>query len=340
MPKNKAVTLSGFDVENPISTISISEQPIPEPGEGQVVVRMTLRPVNPADIFSLMGVYPGFQPPEGSSPIVPGLEGTGTVHAVGSDATKFQIGQRVVGAPFTTVEHGNGTWQQYMVVPESCLLGVPDSVSDDAAAQFWVNPVTVVGLLAEINAPAGEYILQTAAGSVLGRQLIQVAKHRGIKTINVVRRAALIEELKALGADEVLIQGQDDIVARVKEITHGNGAYSAVDAIGGDMLGTCAAATRSNGTTIIYGAMAGLGGSVGIPDILFRGVTIKGFWLVPWTNSKSSEERQKVLEDTMDLLAKGVMTPYSGVRMPLEKAAEAVVASQAAARGGKVLLEG
>lgn len=65
--------------------------------------------------------------------------------------------------------------------------------------QFLVNPVTVVGMLEELAVPAGEYLLQTAAGSVLGRQMIQVAKHRGIKTINVVRRQELVAELKALG---------------------------------------------------------------------------------------------------------------------------------------------
>ena len=336
---NKAITLSGFDMANPTSTMTVSELPIPTPGAGEVVVRITLRPVNPADIFALMGVYPGFRPAEGATPIA-GLEGTGTVHSLGPGAAKFSVGQRVVGAPFTPVEHGCGTWQQYMAVPESCLLAVPDAVSDDAAAQFWVNPVTCVGLLAELAAPAGEYILQTAAGSVLGRQIIQVAKHRGIKTINVVRRRALEAELKALGADEVIVTGEEDIAERVKAITGGKGAWGGIDAVGGDTLGQVIASVRDGGLAIIYGAMDGLGATVGIPDILFRGVTLKGFWLMPWTNSKAPADRDAVLQEVMDLLASKVIVPFSGARMPLEEAAAAVAAAQAAARGGTVLLEG
>lgn len=136
---NKQVVLSGFNAADPTSTISVVETPIPSPGEGEVVVKLTLRPINPADIFSLMGVYPGFQPAEGVVP-VPGLEGTGVVVALGPAASKFSEGQRVVGAPFPTVEGGIGTWQQYLVVPESCLVAVPDSVSDETAAQYYVNP--------------------------------------------------------------------------------------------------------------------------------------------------------------------------------------------------------
>jgi hypothetical protein len=199
---------SGFDMENPTSTMSVEEGPVPVPGEGEVLVKLTLRPVNPAgehgcstehaqchilhtspevdrstsptqqtnisfctvnaDIFSLMGVYPGFQPAEGVVP-VPGLEGTGVVEAVGSNATKFAPGQRVVGAPFASVQGGNGTWQRYIVAPESCLVAVPDSVSEDAAAQFFVNPVTVYGMLEVLGVPEGAYLLQSGAGSVLGR---------------------------------------------------------------------------------------------------------------------------------------------------------------------------
>jgi NADPH:quinone reductase-like Zn-dependent oxidoreductase len=257
MSSNKAVTLSGFDPANPTSTIQVQDLAIPTPGEGEVVVKMSLRPVNPADIFSLMGVYPGFQPVSGSVPIA-GLEGVGTVAALGAGATKFTVGQRVTGAPFSSVVQGSGTWQQYMKVTEACLVAVPDTVPDAAAAQFYVNPVTVVGLLEELAVPAGEWVLQTAAGSVLGRQLIQVAKKRGIKTINVVRRREQADELKAIGADEVIVSTEEDVTARAKEITGGHGAWGAVDAVGGELFAAAASAVKNGGTCIIYGAMSGL----------------------------------------------------------------------------------
>lgn len=339
MSTNKAITLSGFDIANPTSTIVVQELPIPSPEAGEIVVLITLRPVNPADVFSLQGVYPGFQPTEGVTPI-PGLEGVGVVHAIGEGVTKFALGQRVVGTPFPTIDKGTGTWQQYIVATEDTLAAVPDTIPDEAAAQFWVNPVTVIGLIREIGFPEGSYLLQTGAGSVLGRQLIQVAKKKGIKTINVVRRAALIDELKALGADEVIVSGEEDITARVLEITGGKGAYGAVDSVGGEITGALASAVRPGGTVIIYGAMSGLSTTISIPDPLFRGVVLRGFWLIPYMASKTKEAQKEVIDEVLTLLADKVITPYSGEKFALEDAAEAVIASIAPARGGKVFLEG
>ena len=291
------------------------------------------------DIFSVMGVYPGWSPSEGSIPI-PGLEGTGVVDALGEGVTKFTVGQRVVGTPFPSVVGGVGTWQQYLIATEQTLAAVPDSVPDEAAAQFWVNPVTVVGLIKTAGVQKGDWLLQTAAGSVLGRQMIQAAKHKGIKTINVVRRTELVEELKALGADEVIVSTEEDIVARVLEITGGKGADGAIECIGGDIFAQVASAVRPGATAVIYGAMSGLTATFSIPDPLFRGVTIKGFWLTPWMESKSLEDQKEVIDEVMSLLADKVITPYSGEKFPLEQAAEAVVAAQQPARGGKVFLEG
>lgn len=339
MSTNKAVTLSGFDIANPTSTIVVKDLPIPTPNAGEIVVRITLRPVNPADIFSLMGVYPGFHAAAEGADTIPGLEGVGVVHALGEGVTKFAIGQRVVGTPFPSIDHGTGTWQQYLVASEDSLAAVPDAVPDEAAAQFWVNPVTVIGLLRELEVPEGSYILQTGAGSVLGRQLIQVAKHKGIKTINVVRRIALADELKALGADEVIVSGEEDIAARVMEITGGKGAYAAIDSVGGEIFGALASAVRPGGTVIIYGAMSGLQATFSIPDPLFRGVVLKGFWLIPYMAGKSKEAQTEIIDEVLTLLADKVITPYSGEKFALEEAAAAVGALRPA-RGGKVFLEG
>ena len=136
-------------------------------------------------------MYPGFQPP--ALPAVPGLEGAGVVED--SNGTELKAGTR--GVCFFDARNGNGSWQEYVALPASNFIPVPDSVTDESAAQFLVNPVTVVGMLEEIAAPPGEYVLQSAAGSTLGRQLITVAKKRGLKTINLVRRPEQAAELKA-----------------------------------------------------------------------------------------------------------------------------------------------
>ncbi|KAG7666616.1 hypothetical protein Ndes2526B_g04912 [Nannochloris sp. 'desiccata'] len=338
MAINKAVQLTNYHTGSP--KLDIVELPVPTPGAGEVLVKMQLRPVNPADGFVFMTVYPGFTPSKENANPIAGLEGMGVVEAVGENVSKFTVGQRVVGAPFPSVQSGNGTWQQYLVAPEDSLVGVPDSVTDESAAQFFVNPVTVVGMLNVLNIPTGEYLIQTAAGSVLGRQMIQVCKHKGIKTINVVRRAEQAEELKALGADEVIVSTEEDISLRVNEITGGKGAYGAVECVGGDLFASITASVRAGGTAIIYGAMSGLTAVFDIPSVLFRGVTIRGFWLIPYIDGLGKEERATYMQEVMQLLADQVIVPYAGEKYPLDKAEEAMAEAQKAARGGKVLLEG
>ena len=136
-------------------------------------------------IFALLtsssGAYPGAPYKQGN---VPGLEGVGTVKEVGPDVS-LKVGQRVVVTPDEAAK-GNGTWQTYVLAKEEDLIPVPDSVSDETACQTVVNPVTVVGMLEDIKksgAPQGAFILQQAAGSVLGRQFIQVAKTYGTSPI-------------------------------------------------------------------------------------------------------------------------------------------------------------
>ena len=131
-----------------------------------------------------------------------------------------------------------------------------------------------------------------------------------------------------------------DIVDHVKAMTGGKGAWGAVECVGGDLLTSVASSVRSNGTVLIYGAMSGLGASFSIPDLLFRGVVLKGFWLVTWLHGLSAVTKQQVLQSTMDLLANKVITPYSGTVYTLDKVVEAVAHATSDSRGGKVLLEG
>lgn len=339
MSDNKAVQLSGFDAGNPTSTIKVVAAPRPVPGEGEVLVRLTLRPCNPADIFSVMGVYPGFRP--ASFPATPGLEGVGVVEENGSGASKYTVGQRVVGTPYSSIKGGSGTWQQYIVAKESDLLAVPDDVNDEIAAQFLVNPVTVYGMLEELAVPEGEYLLQTAAGSVLGRQIIQLAKHRGIKTVNVVRRQEQVEELKQLGADEVVVSADGaDLPAAVKAATGGKPAYAAIECVGGELFGAVASSVRDHASVILYGAMSGLSASFSIPDLLFRGVVARGFWLNIYLHSMEAAEKERVCKAVLQLLSDEIITPYHGQRFSLDDIEAAIGAATSAARGGKVLLEG
>jgi NADPH:quinone reductase-like Zn-dependent oxidoreductase len=202
-----------------------------------------------------------------------------------------------------------------------------------------VNPVTVVGMLDVLSIPAGEYIVQSAAGSVLGRQLITVAKKRGIKTINIIRRAEQADELLAIGADHVIVSTEvENVAAKVMEITGGKGAWGGIDAVAGDMTAIITGSTRAGGTVLVYGAMSGIAYTGSVVDTLFRNVTTRGFWLNIWLGSLTPERKAEVFSEVLGMLADGSLVPLVGESFPLKDVVAAVAHSQAPARGGKVIL--
>ncbi len=245
-------------------------------------------------------------------------------------------GQRVV--PFIALDLPNveGSWQQYVCVKEELVWPVPDSISDEAAAQFVINPWTLYGMLTDLEVPKGEYVLQTAAGSVLGRQVIQLAKHWGIKTINVVRRGEQKEELKALGADEVICtneEGEEDVATRVKQITGGKLAYGAIDPVAGALTKQVVASVRDGGQVFVFGFLGGNDITVGVGD-LFRGVRVTGWNLY---HAFTSSERCKVLTNGVSkLMQDKIIVPLMGETYDLADFQLAIKKSTEG--GGKVLL--
>jgi NADPH:quinone reductase-like Zn-dependent oxidoreductase len=254
---------------------------------------------------------------------------------VGEGVTTVAKGQRVV--PFVDRERqkGEGSWQQYVSLKQELVWPVPDSISDEAAAQFVINPWTVYGILTDLKVPKGEYLLQTAAGSVLGRQVIQLAKHWGIKTINVVRRAEQKEELKALGADEVISTDNEDVATRVKEITGGKLAYAAIDAVAGTLTKQVTASVRDGGQVFIYGVLGGWDATIGVGDVL-RGVHVTG-WVI---YSSIAERFEEYIDEVSKLIEAKIIVPLAGETYDLADFQLAIKKSTEAARGGKVFLTG
>lgn len=330
-----AVTITAFDAGNPTSTLKVvNDHPVAKPKAGEVLLHVTARPVNPADVFSIMGVYPGFLPP--SLPAVPGIEGAGVVED--ANGTAHAAGTR--GFIMPDPKAGNGTWQQYMTIAADRFIPVPAGISDTDAAQIFVNATTVWGMLSDLAAPQGEYIVQTAAGSTLGRMLIAVAKKKGLKTINIVRRPEQVAELKALGADEVLCSEEEgmDISANIKEITGGKGAWGAVECVCGSMTAKVSGGLRDGGLLLVYGALTGLEFTGSVVDALFRGVTYKGWWMLPWLEAQTAERKKAINDEIFAYMLDKTLVPNSGETFPLEKIVEAVAKSQQVGRGGKVLL--
>jgi NADPH:quinone reductase-like Zn-dependent oxidoreductase len=312
------------------------EAPVPKPGEGQVLVQMKYACLNPADVFTVQGIYPGVKNVVEKKPgFVAGLEGAGQVVATGSGCS-LKVGARVV----PLLGEKAGSWQQYVVVAEKQCVPVPDDVDDATAAQLFVNPLTVVGMLDEIqrNAPIKDnpWVAQTAANSTLGRMFIQLAKKRGLKTINVIRTSATKQDLVKLGADEVVVVAEEsDVAKKILQITGGKGAAAVVDAVGGEIGTACCSALAKGGLFQGYGLQSGLPIQVSNSDLIFKDIVIRGFWLALWFPKQSPS----VVQEVFDMFRKKELVPHIQKICPLEDYLEAFKAQFSPDRTGKVLFQ-
>ena len=315
----------------PAEVLRLAELPTPEPGPGQARLRLTHRPINPSDLLTVSGEY-GRLP---NLPATPGFEAVGRVEAMGEGVRGLAVGARVV--PLSA----GGTWCESVIADASMLVPVPDDVSDDAAAQFIVNPVTAwVMLEEELKLQPGDWVVQTAAGSTLGRLVIQLGRLRGYRTINFVRRPEQVDELLALGADAAIATTDGDVTERVRQLTGGRGATAALDAVGGETGALALRALRSGGTMLVYGML----GNEPLPlhngEMLFRGLTARGFWLSQWFRQTPPAQVAGTLGTLMGLIAGGKLVPPVEAEYDLADFRAAIAHAERPGRRGKVLLTG
>src|ERR1700730_19452222 len=187
---------------NPAEVLRIVDQPWPQPAPDEVVVEMTAAPINPPDLNAIEGKYP-VRP---ALPATPGMEGAGVVMELGSGVRNLAVGTAVI------LPHGLGTWREACAVAAEKLVSVPAGIEPIQAAMLKVNPITAWRMLHDfVSLQPGDWLIHNSANSGAGQCVIQIARELGFKTVNVVRRAELVEELRALGGDVVLV---DDVKLR------------------------------------------------------------------------------------------------------------------------------
>lgn len=316
---------------DPSDVLRVDDVPKPSIGPAQVLVRMRARPINPSDLITVRGFY-GVLP---TLPATPGYEGVGVVEAVGGDVRGIRVGERVIPL------RAPGTWQEYVVASAAQLLRPPESISDGSAAQFVVNPLTAwIMTVDELAVQPGEWLLQTAAGSTLGRLVLQLAKIRRFRTINVVRRRAQLAELRALGADEVICTEDEDLTDRVNAITGGAGVRAAIDAVGGPVGAAIVPALAAGEVVLVYGLLSFEPTPINAGRMIFRGLTVRGFWLAEWFQRTPPEKQQSVMRDVLARMARGEIVPPVEAEYDLGQITEAVRHAERPGRHGKVLLVG
>ncbi|QFT23339.1 Phthiocerol synthesis polyketide synthase type I PpsC [Pseudomonas sp. THAF187a] len=311
----------------PQDVISAVALQLPEPAAGQVRVKVLAAPINPSDVLTLTGAY-GMLPP---LPAVGGNEGVGKVEALGAGVSQFKVGQTVL------LPVGSGTWVSAMNAPADKLIPLPDA-DPLQLAMLTVNPPTASLLLSEfVDLKPGDWVIQNAANSGVGSYLIQLAKLRDFKTINVVRRESAVAGVEAEGADLVLVDGPD-LAKRVRAATGGAEVRLGIDAVGGVSTDNLAAVLANGGVLVNYGMMSGQACQVSPASFVFRDVTLRGFWLAKWFQQASPAQQMKVFGELVQLIASGKLKTRVAATYDLEHIKDAVAAAASGERDGKILL--
>ncbi|WP_330249673.1 zinc-dependent alcohol dehydrogenase family protein [Nocardia sp. NBC_00565] len=324
-------------VGEPSEVLRLEMRQVPEPGPGQVRIRVQAVPVHASDLHILRGRY-GFAP---TFPTVLGLESVGTVDALGEGVENLSIGQRVITLGVT------GTWQEYIVADVARALPVPDAMSLSTAAQLVANPLTALVLVTnELNVQPAEWLLQTAAGSTVGQLAIQLGTHFGFKTLNVVRRRAAVDEILALGGTAVICTEDEDIRERVSRIVGEEGVTKAIDCVSGQVGADVSRSLAPGGELLVYGALATHrqtdADKLTIPlfarSMIYETKTVRGFWLYRWFTATPQETISASLKRTVELVADGTMDVPEGQPFEVAEFADAVRLAEAPVHGGKPLL--
>lgn len=294
-------------------------------GGGEVLVRIAAAPLNPADLNTVEGTY-GVKL---ELPATPGIEGFGVVES--SNSPDFERDDEVIFL------RRSATWASHTIVSGDSLFKLPKGMDPLQAAMLKVNPATAWQLLHSAGKPEqNAWIVQNVGNSAVGRCVIQLASELGIRTISFVRREELFEELKALGADHVLLDN-DDGVAAAKEAMGGSNAALAFNAVGGDSALRLMKLLREGGSHITYGAMGRKPVTVPNGLLIFRDIQVRGLWVTRWIENAPEDEVRQVYENLAARVAAGKLVQLVDSTFPLEKFQDALARLDAPERSGKVL---
>ncbi|MCO1334235.1 zinc-dependent alcohol dehydrogenase family protein [Microbulbifer sp. OS29] len=306
----------------------------PELQEGQVLLELLASPINPSDVLTLTGEY-GLLPP---LPAVGGNEGVAKVVRHGPNVSGPEIGQIVL------LPVGSGTWATHMVANAQGLVPLPNNVDPVQLSMITINPPTAYLLLSEfVDLQEGDWVIQNAANSGVGSYLTTLAKLRGLKVINVVRRESLIDPMLAAGADVVLVDGEvngEGLGKRVAAATGGAEIKLGIDAVGGMATARMGEALSEGATLVNYGALSGEPCVIAPGMIIFKDITVRGFWLAKWFGAATPERQHEVFGTITKLVAEGKLSAPIHGTYPLSEIKEAVRVAAAGGRDGKVIVTG
>jgi NADPH:quinone reductase-like Zn-dependent oxidoreductase len=321
----KIIKFSAFGIPSEVAKCIEVPEPGP-PGDDEVVIRIEAFPINPVDLLTMEGRY-ATRP---ALPAAVGSESVGRIAAVGAAVGHLQVGDRVIN-----MDRDN--WAQHRKVKAAKAIKMPEGVDVLQLAMLKVNPATALLMLRDfVPLQPGDWVIQDAANSGVGQNLIRLAKADGIRTVNIVRREQLIEPLKAIGADAVVVDGPD-LVEAVRAATHG-AAKLAIDAVAGPATLRLADCLADGGTIVNYGLLSGEPCVLDSHQAVFRGITLTGFWLVRSLGAMAPAQIGTLYGDLAGRIAAGDLRVQVEATYPIEEIEAALSHASGSGRSGKVLV--
>ena len=317
------------ELGDPADALVWGEIPDPEPGPGQVLVRVHAVACNFPDILLCQGRYQ--EKPE--PPFTPGMEIAGEVVAAGEGAVA-RVGDRVLGTP----PMGQGGYAELAVLDADSTLPWPDGMSAGQAAGMFVTYQTgICALEHRAKLQAGETLLVHAAAGGVGSAAVQLGKALGARVIGTAGGADKCAVARQMGADDVVDYATEDLVTRVKELTDGRGADVIYDPIGGDVFDASRRLVAFEGRILVIGFVAGRFAEAPTNHVLIKNYAVVGVhwafyrrvapeWIPRWQGRLN------------DLWAAGEIAPLVGAELPLREAPEALRRLGSRGTTGKVVL--
>ena len=300
-------------------------------GQEDVLISMEAAPLNPSDFVFVRGMY-GIRP---AFPSPVGAEGVGRVTQTGSKVDRALQGKRVLILP----TYEQGTWADQVVVPVRNIVPMSEEADPLQLSMIGINPATAYLLLNRyVSLMPDDWIGQTAANSAMGQYVIKLAKLAGVKTLNVVRRKEAAEQVRQFGGDRVVHEG-DDLQKDIERALDGKTLSLVLDTVGGNPVGELAKALKTGGSVVVYAIQSGQFPAISPKDLIYRGLSLHGFWLINWIRNAPRTEVQEIYQKLGALVADGSLSAAVEQVYPLEQFKEAFEHSLRPSRNGKILFK-
>ena len=321
----KAITYGAHG--KPEEVLRLEEQPRPSPRPDEALVRIIAAPINPADLNQIEGKYPIRAP----LPATPGFEGAGVIEEVGVLVKDRKTGDHVI------LPHDLGTWREMAVVKAEKLTVVPNEIDLEQAATLKINPITAWRLLHDfVSLQAGDWIIQNAANSAVGRAVIAICRDRGYRTLNVVRREELIEELRADGGDVVLLDN-DKLREAAAAATEKEPIRLGINQVGGESALRMAKVVAPEAIIVTIGAMSLKPLTLPNGLLIFKNLHFTGFWVNKWYEQATAADRAATFSHIFDLARRGLLKTKIERTYSLPDFREAIARASQGERAGKIL---